>query len=538
MTLPRFFFRVADAITPIADLDPESLASHLDTIAVHIHRAPQSDAVRDRATLLAVNLASRLYPHVVVHGSAEWTGESVELARRINPGIDVTVTDAPPSGGPDDLTAATPVDVAALPARTSVHLRWDGPSTTNTVVVAAAGWDVWLDDDAHSDDSRPTHPLTANAAVCFGMAEVFRVAFAGALGARGRSGPQPGSFNLVSCGPADPTIPSEHMVSALPDATLVGAGAIGQACLLSLVELGATLTLTVVDPQDISLSNLQRYVLTDDASTGTSKTEAASNATAGTGIAVVPVPTPWGVDRRSGPGTAIVLCALDSAADRIAVAASLPDVVYNAWTQPADTGWSRHEEFGKQPCLACLYYPDRPRPNEHELIASALGQHPLRILTYLVTGIPVGSSLPSVANIPDLPAPPESADWMTTPLLSSLIADGYLTPEDTARWTSLPIGDLYRDGVCAGGLIRLPGAPQPDDALVPLAHQSALAGVMLTADFYVAHQPVLRDVRRSSCEARYDVLRGLPQTFPRPRQRTVGCLCQDKAYQDAASARP
>ena len=52
------------------------------------------------------------------------------------------------------------------------------------------------------------------------------------------------------------------------------------------------------------------------------------------------------------------LVALDSPEARIAVQASLPGPLYNAWTHPADVGWSRHERFGEDPCLACLYWPD------------------------------------------------------------------------------------------------------------------------------------------------------------------------------------
>jgi len=69
-----------------------------------------------------------------------------------------------------------------------------------------------------------------------------------------------------------------------------------------------------------------------------------------------------------------VLAALDTPEARIAVQAGLPEHVYNAWTQPADLGWSRHEAFGTQPCLVCLYWPDRRQPSQHELIADALGQ--------------------------------------------------------------------------------------------------------------------------------------------------------------------
>jgi hypothetical protein len=121
-------------------------------------------------------------------------------------------------------------------------------------------------------------------------------------------------------------------------------------------------------------------------------------------------------------------------------------------------------------------------------------------------------------------------------LLTDLVASGRVTAEEAIRWADMRIGQLYRDGVCAGGLMRVPGSGHPDDALVPLAHQSALAGIMLAVTYYAAHAPELRDRRSEAIEARLDVLRGLPQILNRPRQRTSACLCSDPAYLAVASS--
>jgi hypothetical protein len=192
--------------------------------------------------------------------------------------------------------------------------------------------------------------------------------------------------------------------------------------------------LAVVDPQPVDLSNLQRYVLAADGDVGVAKTDLAVRATTGTALTAIPAPTMWGIDRRSGPGAArVALVALDSAADRIPVAACLPGRAYNAWTQPADVGWSRHENFGSEPCLACLYYPDRPRLNDHELIANALRQPPLRILSYLITRTPVGAPLPHIATVPDLPTPPDASTWTSRPLLDDLAELGFLASDNTSQ---------------------------------------------------------------------------------------------------------
>lgn len=522
MPLPRFFSRVADAIQPVAAIRAAELAEHLEDTTVAIH-APSSvtDSLADSdAALLTVNLAARLYPSLHISGPASWIDSATTLAVAINPAANVDTASRPPASA-----SAVTLDWASDPARSA-----RGPIVT----VSADGWNARVDPH-EARQEQPTIPLAALAAAALGISEIFRMVFAQALGERGRRGRQPGGFNLITNSKPSDVTPVSASAPDLPEAYLVGAGAVGQACLLALRASGVPASLTVVDPQRVELSNLQRYVLATDGDVGAAKADLALSATENTAITVIPIPTAWGADRRSGPDAArVALTALDSAADRISVAAGLPWRVYNAWTQPADVGWSRHEQFGVEPCLACLYYPDRPRPNEHELIATALRQHPLRILTYLITRTPVGAPLPHVATVPDLPASADASTWRRRPLLDDLADLGFIASDDTGRWAGKPIGELYRDGVCAGGIVRLPGSPDNELAIVPLAHQSALAGIMLATNYIGGSDPSLRSHRPPQIEARFDLLRGFPQIVARPRARTTGCLCSDRFYLDAA----
>ena len=525
MSLPRFFSRVADAIQPVAAISPPALAKHLEqtTVAIHAPSSAENNPADSDAALLAVNLAARLYPQLHLSGPTIWTECAAALAEAINPGADIDRAAKAPAA-----TNVVTLDWSGHPAR-SAH----GPIVT----VGADGWNARVD-PRETSQQQPAAPLAALAAATLGVAEVFRVVFAEALGQRGRRDRQPGGFNLITSGEPSDAAPTPTSTPRLPDAHLVGAGAVGQACLLALRATGIPTNLTVVDPESVELSNLQRYALAADGDVGVAKTELAARATIGSAVTVIPVPTVWGADRRSGPATAyVVLTALDSPADRLAVAAGLPGRAYNAWTQPADVGWSRHEHFGSEPCLACLYYPDRPRPNEHELIASALRQPALRILSYLITHTPVGAPLPLITTVPDLPPPPDASTWTSQPLLDDLVELGFLMSGDTSQWAGKHVDQLYRDGICAGGIIRLPGSADSEAALVPLAHQSALAGIMLATSYIAGSHDALRRHRPSQIEARFDLLRGFPQTLTRPRARTSGCLCSDSFYLDAAHER-
>lgn len=526
MSLPRFFDRAADAITPVAAVDRDTLARRLNdvTVALHADGSLADTPAGSAQYLYATNLAARLYPRLALTGPGGLVEAAATLARSINPKIDLDVTG--------------PATAAADAATVTVRLGGDIVTADGPVVHARAdGWNVHLDDTQACGSSRaaPTS-FAALAAAALAMGEAFRTVFAPELGDRGRTGPQPVRLNLVTLGSPTSDVPLPARFDPL-DATLVGAGAVGQAALHALRAADAVGRLTVVDPETVTLSNLQRYVLTTDADVGQYKTDLAQRLFNGTDATIDPVTTRWGADQRTGPGQGTVLVALDSAADRFAVAASLPDRAYNAWTQPADIGWSWHEQFGVTPCLACLYYPNRPRPSTHELIAAALGQEPLRVLAYLVLGIPVSTVPPGIPEVLTMPFTPDTPRWLQVSLLDDLIDSGKVSRDDADRWAGHDIASLYRDGICAGGILNLRPAQGDAAAVVPLAHQSAFAGIMLALSAVIATNPALHGHRPAhATEARLDMLRGWPQVLPRPRARTPGCLCADPDYLHAARA--
>jgi hypothetical protein len=256
-------------------------------------------------------------------------------------------------------------------------------------------------------------------------------------------------------------------------------------------------------------------------------------------LQVVPVASEWNASLASELHPTLV--ALDSAEARIGVQASLPGTAYNAWTQPADVGWSRHESFGVEPCLACLYWPAQPVANRHEQIAAAFGQHPLRILAYLVhRNVPIGLPLPpgGLPTIPGLEVPPETAEkWLVAPLVDDIAAAAGINTTALADWRGRSLADVYQEGICGGALLHLSVGEAPREVLVPLAHQSAFAGVMLATQLLIAVIPALRKARHASPEGRFDVLAPPAQMIARPRARTNDCICSDSVFLDVYSSK-
>lgn len=110
-----------------------------------------------------------------------------------------------------------------------------------------------------------------------------------------------------------------------------------------------------------------------------------------------------------------------------------------------------------------------------------------------------------------------------------------MNTRDLDSWRDQTITALYQDGICAGTFFRLGANLAIPPALVPLAHQSALAGMMLMTQLLIAEHPTLRQARTASIEGRFDVLQGFPQVISRPRSRTLNCLCSDEHFLAAAS---
>ncbi|MCW3033120.1 MAG: hypothetical protein JWM60_1465 [Solirubrobacterales bacterium] len=516
MSLPPFLSRVHNAAGPLLGGIAESALAEVlreTTLTLEIDDREAADRGHRASFLFAVNLGARLYPRLSIAAPPELATAAAELARAINAGC--------------ELGAAT--------GRT-LTLTWcGGEPTADRVTVAADAWNVRVD---HGEPSAgPAEPPAAMAAAALGIGALFRSLFAPHV-AHPRTAAEPFALNLVTLGPPAETPETPAQVE-LGVVHLAGCGAVGQSAAAVLAQLPVRGTLVAVDHDPLDEGNLQRYLLALAADVGAAKPALIARAFEDHELEVVPVPTRWGEDEHTAPGRETVLSALDSKQGRIELQAGLPRELFNAWTQPVDVGVSRHQRFGEDPCLACLAWPRHARPNETKLIADALGEHELRVGIYAMLGVPVGAPLPAdqIKGSLRLDVPSDAGAWAERSLLDDLVAHRGLPGEPFAAFKGVGIRALYRDVVCAGMLIEHVGARDPEVS-VPLAHQSALAGVLLATWLFVDRVPALRELRPAAAQARYNVLRGGgEQIWPRERGRQARCLCSDPDFRDAYAAR-
>ncbi len=395
MSLARFYSRINEAISPLLS-GIEDFGTFLSEKIVCLDAPDDLEAhpVHLAGFVLATNLCARLYPRLRLLGPDRVVSQCRSVIEQINPVCEVETKPGECHGG----------------------LSWAvRPSCDHSVVVAPVGWEVQVDLEG-SSQIQPSNMLVSLAAASIGVGEVFRSVFAPFLHS-GRSQPAPGRLNVLTLDEPSQALPGMPSNIEIGRVHLAGAGAIGQAFIYTLARTSVRGTLVVVDPESITLSNLQRYILANDGDVGLSKCSLINRALRSSSLQSICVEDNWERVELSTDGPVEVVCtAVDSARVRMGIQSGLPQRIYNGWTQPADLGWSRHENFGVDPCLACLYWPNRPLPNEHELIARATRQDELRVLGYLTYRPAVDQPLQpeQIPRIPDLPLPTDSAEWTCT----------------------------------------------------------------------------------------------------------------------------
>jgi molybdopterin/thiamine biosynthesis adenylyltransferase len=299
---------------------------------------------------------------------------------------------------------------------------------------------------------------------------------------------------------------------------LVGVGAIGNGFMWGVARMnGLSGELHCVDAECVDESNPQRYVIALPTDVHSLKVDLAEREAVANGsqVRVRKHAVRWGHflgAQSTMPALDRVAVALDSARDRIAVQASLPRKVFNAWTQAGDLGISRHTMNGPTGCLACMYIRDGASKNEDQLVAEAIGmpERLLEVRAMLHSGAAVG-----VQGVHEIAV-----------ALS-------IAPESLMAFASKPLRAFYTEAICGGIVLRLQGGSNMHGATeVPMAFQSALAGILLAAAV-VADSAAYAEP--AGTKATIDLLRplGTHLTVPVAPHKSGRCICQDPDYREA-----
>ena len=115
--------------------------------------------------------------------------------------------------------------------------------------------------------------------------------------------------------------------------------------------------------------------------------------------------------------------------------------------------------------------------------------------------------------------------------MTRLLPRGAFRPRRWSPYVGRSIRELWVEGVCGGGIIPLGATGDaPREMQVPLAFQSALAGVLLSAE--TVCDVLLAGAQRETFVRQFDVLRPVGDPSPQ-RALTAGtgsCICEDPDF--------
>ena len=495
MALADFFLRDAVAISQVLQgFQTDAFTEKLEGVRVAIAFGEEAATSRDGRELLdlSVRLAARLYPSltfVTVPDGDRFADELMALASSINPNIEASKT------GTANVGLSIGVDAPAI--------------DTPTVYAGCDGWLARVGTEGSYTTSDLGNPFGAGFAACLAAANLFRFLFL------------PDGTTLldadISFPPDAASFPSLVTSTLTDPLVLVGVGAVGNSASWALARTPLTGQIYLVDPQVVELSNLQRYVLCARTDEGGIKVDIVGKELGGA-LQAHPHQGTWASFLgANGYKWERVLVALDSARDRRAVQGSLPRWIANAWTQVGDLGVSSHSFLGQDACLACLYLPTQKSKSEDQIVAEGLKipqfQDQVRFL--LGNGQAIGKEIcDAVVTAWNIPA------------------------ETLEPYVGRPIRELWVKGICGGGIIPLGEAGHtPRELQVPLAFQSALAGMLLAAE--TVRDVLTAGARRRTLVRRIDVLRPLGNSSPQPALKagTSRCICEDHDFIAAYQAK-
>lgn len=453
---------------------------------------------------MVVRLLARFYPKIAILPADEMAIPEAaalrKLALDINPKISV-------SDRPSGVTHSVVIGKTAFPPT---------EKRSRTIYAGSTNWISKLSMKKPVGSGASKNPFAAGTAACLAVARVFRIVFAKQLPEGDVE--EEVDFSLVTLAKRKrkDKAPGAYRAPDIGRVYLVGAGAIGNGVLWALGRSSAKGEVNVVEPQQLELSNMQRYVMPVMDDVEKSKTALAVKWLAGTRIQVAVHKQPWDEFVRALDEWIFerVLVAVDTAEARIGVQASLPKWIANAYTLGSGIGVSRHHFLGDGACLACLYIPRETATSEDVLVASALGF----------------DSAPGSPELMEVRRRLDRGERCERSFLEVIAKKKGRPLSSLLPFENRPLRDFYRDGVCGGQIIGFNVDDKEVHAEVPMAFQSAMAGILLAAELVLEVAGARDDTFPTV--TRLDLCRPLPDVASTRRGKDVKgrCLCQDKDY--------
>lgn len=488
MALAPFFSRAYSAVGAHLGITREELEKALagHAVGIHLGEACATEGNEKWIAELLVSLLARFYPALSISGDGPACENISKIAQAINPDIEI--------------------ECLQEEAGVTVYVG-ETATNNNGFSASASGWVAHIGKAIKFKTGGPLNPYSAGAAAALAAWRVFQIM----LNSRtplGLALPDV-SLSLLDYG-SDSGVSDSLPPVNLGEVAVAGLGAVGNPALWSWARHpGLTGELHLIDPEDVELSNLQRYCLTFYKDVGLGKAQLAERELLNSKLSkrLWPCTLEDFAGNYSGIATLPSICiSVDNIEGRRTAQALLPRLVVNGWTSDTGLGASWHRFLGSSACLACLYQPKNIGLSQTELAAQALGIPHDQLSMLWVTEKPLESDL-----------------------IRTIETHLGLSLGKLAHWTGKRVQDVYSGVIC--GQVGLDLSAIGRVATVPLAHQSLLAGILMAAELVKRSDQHLETKSQPEPLIIWDdIMRNPPKYWVVNRQKEPECFCGDAAY--------
>lgn len=464
----------------------------------------------NKALDLSIRLLSRLYPFLSIIDLSKQNKLKVkelsDLAKSINSGIDVSTQD-------DDLS------VLLIAGLTKSKIK----NNKVKFYFGSDNWNVFFSQDKPQIFKDSHNSIGCGIAACIAISNVFRFVFKDFLPDKSLDGNL--TFSTINYSVSDTTFNPELKAINLKDVVLVGIGAIGNGSIWALSNLTHLKgNIDLVDNEEVSLSNLQRYVMFSEKDVNSVKVDLVVREFEQKKLKVSPYKMTWAgyLKSRNNWNIETVAVAIDNKKDRIGIQSSLPKTIINSYTESNLLGIARHQDFINLACLACGYIPSQKERNYINEVAD-------------------NCNIPNLANAVkdyinlDLTVDAISAPQNTSSLLDIIAQANNIERSKLVQFHGKKVSEFYSEFICGGISLSLSEKGNNITNIdAPLAFQSAMAGILLAAEIIIDASNLREKLIKQ--QSHFYPLNPLGQNNPFNHQlskdNTGRCLCMDSDFKN------
>ena len=450
---------------------------------------------------LAIRLLSRLYPKIKI---SDLTNENKDI-------VDKLTEKALAINSNIEITQAIPT-ISLIIGSTEIT----NENLRQIIYIGSDHWISKLSSENPVGSGNSSLPFAAGASVCIGLSNIFRFIFKELIDDCELDNEVNLSLiNLTQTNDAEKVDINEIDID---DTILVGFGAIGNGFIWALSNTpNIKGKLTVIDPEKIECSNLQRYCLAEENHIDSFKVQISKDLFQDSEIKVNLFEGNW-TEYLNSTGNwknELVCIGVDSSKDRIAIQSSLPKSILNAYTESNLIGITRHPNFVETACLSCAFIPEQKRESYSLTVARNLKipDKERLIRDYLYKNKPVDRKLLE----------------LVTEANSVDINELYQYEGDN-------ISNFYSTVVCGGYLLSKSNSDgEAIDIEAPLAFQSTLAGILLASELIISKLK-LRSINFKN-HTQIHPLNPIkkdqnPYNHTSDKDKTGRCICNDEDFRN------